>query len=127
MKSQKTAVKKLVSAVLLGTFAVTPFILSSPAAQADPPHHAPAWGHRDRHDRDWGRHNRRNDYRTFTGRVDRVESGSKFELRADGRTYDVYTNGRVRHLNRGDVVRVSGYRYGNNDIRNASVTVLRNR
>jgi hypothetical protein len=32
-----------------------------------------------------------------------------------------------RNLDRGDVVRVYGRRYGDNDIRNASINILRNR
>jgi hypothetical protein len=106
--------------------------MSSTAAQADPPRHAPAWGNRDK---DRGRHDdhRRGDrdrrnYRTFTGTVEDVDSNSKFELRSDGRTYDVYVSGRLpRGLDKHDMVRVYGYRYGNNDIRDAHVTIIRNR
>lgn len=125
MTNHKTLVKKLLSATLVSAFAVVPMALGVSAAQADPPHHAPAWGWREKnkdHNRD------RRDYRTFTGTVERVESDSKFELRSDGRTYDVYVSGRTpRRLDKRDVVRVYGYRYGNNDIRNASVTIVRNR
>lgn len=135
MTHQKTWVKKLLSATLVGVFAVAPLALGLSAAQADPPRHAPAWGWRDKnkhhdrdHDRDRDRDRDRNDYRSFTGTVSKVNSDSKFELRYDGKTYDVYVSGRLpRRLDRNDVVRVYGYRYGNNDIRNASVTVLRNR
>jgi Ni/Co efflux regulator RcnB len=129
MTHQKTLIKKLLSATLVSVFAVAPLALGFSAAQADPPRHAPAWGWRDKnrhHDRDRDRDH--NDYRTFTGTVSRVNSDSKFELRYNGDTYDVYVSGRMpRSLDRNDVVRVYGYRSGNNDIRNASVTVLRNR
>lgn len=131
-----TLSKKLLGITLAGVFAATPILMSSTAAQADPPRHAPAWGRRDkdrgRHDDhrrgDRDRNRDRRDYRTFTGTVDGVDSNSKFELRSGGRTYDVYVSGRLpRGLDRHDVVRVYGYRYGNNDIRNAHVTVIRNR
>jgi len=90
---------------------------------------------RDRRDRDrrdrphygWGQGNR-SDYRTFTGVVTNSRSGDKFDIRVDGRTYNVYLSGRRPHgLDRNDVVRVYGKRVGGNDIRNASVRVLRNR
>ena len=151
MTHQKTIIKKLLSTALVGVFAVTPMALGLSAVQADPPRHAPAWGwldknkdhdrrgdkdrnrrDRDRRDRDRRDRDRRDrdrrDYRTFTGTVVKVESNSKFELRANGRTYDVYISGRLsRRLDRRDVVRVYGYRHGNNDIRNANVSILRNR
>jgi hypothetical protein len=70
--------------------------------------------------------NDRNDYRTFTGTVTKVED-DQFDIRADGVTYNVSTTRVPRGLDRGDVVRVYGERFGNNDIRNASVTIVNNR
>jgi hypothetical protein len=68
-------------------------------------------------------------YRNFTGVVTRVYYGEdKIDVRIDGRIFNVYLSSRLPYrLNRGDVVRVYGRRYGNNDIRNSSVRVLRNR
>lgn len=131
MTHSKNIAKKVLSAALVSVFALTPIAFGISAAQADPPSHAPAWGWRDKHrNRDWDRDRRdyRRDYRTFTGIVVKVRHGSKFELRYNGKTYDVYVSGRLpRRLDKHDVVRVHGYRYGNNDIRNASVTIVRNR
>lgn len=149
MLHQKTIVKKLMSIALVSVFAITPLALEVSVAQADPPRHAPAWGHRDKkrgHDRDRDRNRRdrdrrdrdrrdrdrrdrdRRNYRTFTGTVERVNSSSKFRLRSNGESYDVYVSRRLpRHLDKNDVVRVYGHRYGVNDIRNANVTILRNR
>lgn len=151
MLHHKTVTKKLMSIALVSVFAITPLAFGVSVAQADPPRHAPAWGWRDKnrdHDRDRDRdRNRRDrdrrdrdrrdrdrrdrdrrDYRTFTGTVERVNSSSKFRMRSNGRSYDVDVSGRVsRRLDRNDVVRVYGYRYGENNIGNANVTVLRNR
>lgn len=141
MKNKNVVSKKLLHVALLGAICVAPLIGSISSAKADPPRHAPAWGSRDKghnrghnskrdHDRrgDRDRNRDRRDYRTFTGTVSKVESSSKFELRSNGRTYDVYVSGRVsRRLNRNDRVSVYGYRYGNNDIRNATVKITRNR
>ena len=67
-------------------------------------------------------------YQTFVGVVAKVKSDSEFNMRFDGKTYNVYLSGPVPHrLNRNDRVRVYGYRYGNDDIRNASARVLRTR
>jgi len=67
-------------------------------------------------------------YRNFTGVVTRASYGeNKIDVRIDGRIFNVYLSSRLPyHLNRGDVVRVYGRRYGNNDIRNSSVRILRN-
>ncbi len=139
MIHKKTIVKKLLSSTYIAMFAFAPMAFGINAVQADPPRHAPAWGWRDKtkgHDRDRDRdrdkdHHRdrdRRDYRSFTGTVERVNSKSKFELRSGGRTYDVYVSGHLpRRLDKHDVVRVYGYRHGNNDIRNADVTIVRNR
>jgi hypothetical protein len=73
-----------------------------------------------------GRSNQ-NDYRTFTGTVTKV-SNNRFDIRVNGSTYNVDSSSRLpRGLDRGDIVRVYGERYGNNDIRNASVSIIENR
>ena len=105
----------------------------------------PGWGwgdrnhdhdKRDRHDRRDRDNDRRrqpypgwgNEYRSYTGVVTNTRSGDKFDVRIDGKTYNVYLSGRrPRGLDRNDVVRVYGKRVGSNDIRNASVRILRNR
>lgn len=91
---------------------------------------------RDRRDRDrrrprprpgWGVIGR-NDYRTFTGVVSSNGSGSRFNIRVDGRVYNVTLSGRrPRGLDKDDLVRVYGRRQGDNNIHNASVRILRNR
>jgi hypothetical protein len=122
----KTAVsKKLLCAALLGAFCVAPLAVSTPAAQADPPMWSHKNDHKDHHDKN---DHRRGNVQTFTGVVTKVESSSKFDLRVGHQDYDVYPSGRIpRGLHKNDLVRVTGYRYGNNDIRNASVTVVRRR
>lgn len=75
-----------------------------------------------------GRYNQNNDYRTFTGRVTDVDSNGEFKLRVGNQTLDVYTNNRLpRGLDEGDTVRVYGVRYGDNDVRNANVSIINNR
>ena len=129
----------LLTVALLGTFAVAPLV--TPLAQADPPRQAPAYGRRakDKKDknnkRDKQRKNRDRDDRdrnnrdrvTYNGTVTNVRSSREFDLRANGRTYNVYASISTRGLSRGDEVRVSGRPYGDNDIRNASVRITRNR
>jgi hypothetical protein len=125
MKNKNVVFKRLLSAALLGAMCVAPLIGSISSAQADPPRHAPAWGWRENNK---DRNRDRRDYRSFTGTVTNVESSSKFDMRFDGKTYNVYVSGQLpRRLNRNDRVSVYGYRYGNNDIRNARVTIVRNR
>ncbi len=81
---------------------------------------------RDRYDRD--RYDRNNDYRSYTGVVTNVRSDSKFDIRADGTTYNVtLSKNAPRRLDRNDYVRVYGMRSGENNINNASVSILRNR
>ena len=64
----------------------------------------------------------------YTGRVVAVRSSSSFDLRVDNTTYNVYTLRPLRRaLSRGDRVQVSGDRVGKNDIRNATVQIVRNR
>ncbi len=143
----------LLGVALLGTFAIAP--LMTPTAQADPPDHAPAYGRRakDKKNKKYDKRNdRRNDRRddrrddrddrrddndrdqrnnrnntTFSGTVTNVRSGNSFDLRANGRNYNVYTSSRLpRGLSRNDEVRVYGRPYGDNDIRNATVRVTDN-
>lgn len=67
-------------------------------------------------------------YRTFSGVVTKVKSNTEFDMRINGKTYNVYLSKRSsQRLRRNDRVNVYGYRYGNNDIRNASVRVTRRR
>ena len=141
----KNALKKFVAVATTGAIAAIPLFGAISVSEAQPPRHAPAYGYRDknkrkdhRNDRKKDRHNDRrrddrwnkgrNDYRTLTGTVTRVQGSNRFDLRADGRTYNVHSSSRLpRGLDRNDVVRVYGMRSGNNDIRNARVTIIRNR
>lgn len=66
--------------------------------------------------------------RRYTGTVTNVRSNQSFDISVGGKTYNVYTNSRTpRGLSRGDQVQVTGVQQYNNDIRNASVSILRNR
>ena len=63
----------------------------------------------------------------MTGLVSNVK-GQQFDLRAGTTTYNVYASTRLPSgLRQGVTVRVYGERYGNNDIRNATVLIFRNR
>jgi len=68
-------------------------------------------------------------FRTFEGIVTNIHYGdNEFDIRIDGRTYNVYPVRDLPYrLNEGDIVRVYGQRYGNNDIRNSNVDILRDR
>jgi membrane protein implicated in regulation of membrane protease activity len=68
-----------------------------------------------------------NRFETFTGTVSAVESTTKFDVRIDGKIYNVYQSGKLARVDQNDEVRIYGQRYGNNDIRNANVVVVRNR
>lgn len=124
--------KRVLTLSAVAAIAAVPFLSATHTAQADPPRHAPAWGKHDK-DRRHDRRDRRNDrrdrrrYETFTGTVTKVDSSRRFDIRADGKNYNVFLNSGTRRLDRGDVVRVYGERSGSNDIRNASVTIIRNR
>jgi hypothetical protein len=66
-------------------------------------------------------------FRTFTGTVTKV-SNNRFDIRVGNTTYNVASSSRLpRNLDRGDIVRVYGQRFGQNDIRNASVSMINNR
>lgn len=117
-------VKRVSTLSAVAAIAAVPLLSATQTAHADPPRHAPAWGKNRRDDR---RNDRRNRYETFTGTVTGTHGSDKFDLRVGSRTYNVYPNSGSRRLDRGDVVRVYGQRSGNNDIRNASVAIIRNR
>ena len=67
------------------------------------------------------------DYKSYTGVVTNVRNSREFDVRVGGTTYNVYANNSARNLDKGDTVRVYGQRTGDNDIRNASVSITRNR
>ena len=146
MKNLKINSRNLLGFALMGAFVGAP--LMAPMAQAKPPAHAKAYGRdkdkknkkdkRDdrRNDRDDNYDNRddrnnsgdnyRNDAR-YTGVVTAVRSGNSFDVRVNGKTYNVYTSGNVpRGLSVGDTVRVAGRPYGDNDIRQATVNITNN-
>jgi len=129
MQNKTVVTKKLLWTALVGAFCISP-IISLPAAQAAPS----KWSHKGKSDHGQGKHDKndhnkiRTQYQTFTGKVSKVNSRSQFNLRVGNTTYDVYLSGNAsRKLDKNDVVRVYGYRYGVNDIRNANVTLVRNR
>ncbi len=65
---------------------------------------------------------------TFTGRVTDVHSRESFDIKVAGETYNVYAvSNTPRRLSVGDRVEVIGIREDHNDIRDASVTIIRNR
>lgn len=72
--------------------------------------------------------NSNSNYRTFTGTVSDVDSNGKFGLRVGNQSYDVFINRQLpRNLDRGDTVRVYGVRSGENNIQNATVSIINNR
>jgi len=108
MKTQNAVWKKILKVSLAGTFAATPLLMGASAAQAAPPRHAPAYGYRDK--------DHKND------------KDKQFDLRVGGTTYNVYASSRLPNgISQNDSVRVYGERYGNNDIRNANVSLISNR
>jgi hypothetical protein len=156
VNNSKSTLKKVLSLTTVGAIAAVPFFSAATSAQADPPRHAPAHGYRnknhgkdtsrdrrDRNNRDrndrwndrrddrWDRRRddrRDNDYRSYSGTVTRVRGSRDFDIRANGRTYNVSTDSRLpRGLDRGDTVRVYGERAGDNNIKNARVSITRNR
>jgi membrane protein implicated in regulation of membrane protease activity/translation initiation factor IF-1 len=77
---------------------------------------------------DGNRINNNNTTRTFTGRVTRVVSDQRFDISVGGVDYDVTLSSRLpRRLTRGDYVRVYGVPQGDNNIANASVSIIDNR
>ena len=70
----------------------------------------------------------RNVGRAYTGTVTRVRSTQSFDINIGGNIFNVYTVSRTPWgLSTGDTVRVNGVQQYNNDIRNASVSIIRNR
>ena len=75
-----------------------------------------------------GRYNSNSDYRSFTGTVTDVNSHRGFKLRVGNQSFDVLVNNQFpRGFDEGDVVRVYGLRNGDNNISNASVSIVNNR
>ena len=66
--------------------------------------------------------------RTYTGTVTRVRSNTSFDVNINGSTFNVYLDTPApRGLTKGDTVRINGVQQDKNDIRYATVSVLRNR
>jgi hypothetical protein len=64
---------------------------------------------------------------SYTGTVTRRRSDFLLNVRVGGSTYNVYSTSRLpRAIDGNDLVRVYGRREGYNNIRNASVTLIRN-
>ena len=78
-------------------------------------------------DRDDNYDNDNNSYRTTSGVVTNLRNDREFDVRIGGKIYNVTASSGTRGLSRGDEVRIYGQRYGDNDIRNANVTITRNR
>lgn len=65
---------------------------------------------------------------TFDGTVTRLNSDRQFDIKSNGKTYNVYLDSDApRGLSVEDEVRVYGFRFGDNDIRNASVQITQGR
>jgi hypothetical protein len=144
MKQHEAVWKKMMKVSWAGIFAVAPLAVSTAPAQAAPPsrphpgpahpppphpgpgHPPPPPGQRPDHRPGPPPGNSRpGRYQTFTGQASNVKD-RQFDLRVGGSSYDVYASSRLPNgLRSGDTVRVYGQRYGNNDIRNANVTVIR--
>lgn len=74
------------------------------------------------------RDNRYNRAQVFHGAVTKIKGNRTFDIRVNGKIYNVTTSGSMpRNLRRNDQVRVEGVRYGSNDINNARVTIVRRR
>jgi len=136
------SLQKILNAAVIAAVAIAPFMGAVSIAQAAPNHSNPVWNMDSRRGNHQRRNNRRNDnrrrknpvwnnrkdFKTFVGVVTKAKSGNEFNIKVDGKTYNVYLDGRrPRGLDNNDLVRVYGKRVGANDIRNANVTVLRNR
>jgi membrane protein implicated in regulation of membrane protease activity len=66
--------------------------------------------------------------RSFDGTVTRLTSDRQFDIKSNGKTYNVYLDSDApRGLSVEDEVRVYGFRFGDNDIRNASVQITQGR
>lgn len=80
-------------------------------------------------DNNWrpGDTNNQRDFDTYFGEVTDVKNSREFDVRVDGRTYNVYADNSIKRLSRGDTVRIYGKRTGSNDIRGAKVNITRNR
>jgi membrane protein implicated in regulation of membrane protease activity len=65
---------------------------------------------------------------SYTGTVTSLRSANSCDVRINGNTFNVYTDTRLpRGLSVGDQVRINGVQQYNNDIRQATVSILRNR
>jgi membrane protein implicated in regulation of membrane protease activity len=116
MKKQKAGWKKMLKVSMAGTIAIAPVLIGISAAQAAPRSYSRTTVYRSE-----------TVYLTITGRVTSVESNSRFNIEVGNTEYNVYlSTSAPRRLDKGDTVRVYGRRYGNNDIRNASVAIIIN-
>jgi hypothetical protein len=112
---------KTKTALVLSALTVTAALGASQSAQAAPFDRNPGFEAR-------GNGFRPGNRQTFTGTVVKERADNLFNMKSNGKTYNVYTVGRnPRRLDAGDRVRVTGKRVGDNDIRNARVEILRNR
>lgn len=108
------------TALFLSALTVTAAFGATQAAQAAPFDHNPIELR--------GNGFRPTNRQVFTGTVIKERADNLFNMKYNGKTYNVYTVGRTpRRLNAGDLVRVTGKRVGDNDIRRATVEILRNR
>ena len=116
MKMQRDVWKKMLKVSMAAAVAAAPVIAGTTTAEAAPRSYSRTTVYRSE-----------TVYLTVTGKVTSVESNSRFNIKVGNTEYDVYLSTNApRRLDRGDVVRVYGRRYGNNDIRNASVAIITN-
>lgn len=142
-------IRKFLSFTAVSAFVAVPLFGAVASSEAAPPHHqTPSYkaknkknnrnrrNNRNVHNQRNNRNNRRNDQwnnrynrsQEFYGPVTKIKGNRDFDIRANGRIYNVTTSGRLpNNLRRNDQVRVQGIRSGTNDIVNARVTVVRRR
>lgn len=130
---KNTLTKKIFNTALLAALVTVPALsmMSSASADARPSKHsirkprAHQPGRRTPRNIHRQRRNNRSRMLTVTGRIVRMGGAGRFNVRSGNRTYNVYPSSHNgRRVRRGDTVRVYGQQRGN-DIRNASVAIVR--
>lgn len=131
-----TLTRKLLNTALLGILVTVPALGMSSSASADSRSSRHSVRKQRTHKRSNVQHRRtpRNIHpqrnirprtMTLTGRVTRMGSAGRFNIRSGNRTYNIYpSHNSGRRVRRGDTVRVHGQQRGN-DIRNANVAIVR--
>lgn len=108
-----------VGLALIGALASASAIATN-SAQAEPSCDNPDVQFVGYHDNDDGHHK---DFQNFIGVVTSVRNPREFNLRYDGKIYNVYADNATRDLISGEIVHVYGRRVGDNDIRRARANI----